>query len=107
LIGTAKLAMRECGIFVYHLKERIVQKVQLRRGKLTIPLSDKMRADLDLRDGDELQASWEAGRIVLTPMAEEPLPGDLEALDQAEEEFARGETRRIDDILHGLGRKTK
>jgi len=40
-------------------------------------------------------------------MAEEPLPGDMEALDQAEEEFARGETRRIDDILHGLGRKTK
>jgi len=47
-------------------RERTVQKVKLRRGKLTIPLSDKMRADLDLRDGDELQVSREAGRIVLT-----------------------------------------
>jgi antitoxin component of MazEF toxin-antitoxin module len=82
-----------------------VQKVKVRGGKLTILLSDEMRGDLDLRDGDEVLVSYEAGRIVVTPTVEEALPGDMEALDQAEEEFARGETRRIDDILHGLGRK--
>lgn len=89
------------------VKKRTVQKVKVRRGKLTIPVSDEMLGDLDLRDGDELQASCEAGQIVVTPMAEEASPEDMEALDQAEEEFARGETRRIDDILHGLGRQTK
>jgi hypothetical protein len=84
-----------------------VQKVRVRRGKLTIQLSDEMRGDLDLRDGDELHVSWEAGRIVVTPMAEAASPEDMEALDQVEQEFARGETLRIDDILHGLGRKAK
>jgi hypothetical protein len=88
-------------------EEQTVQKVKVRRGKLMIPLSDEMLAALGLRDGDALQVSCEAGRIVVTPMAEEALPGEMEALDQAEGEFARGETRHIDDILHGLGRKVK
>ena len=41
----------------------------------------------------------------LTPAAEEPLPGELEALDEAEAEFAKGQTHRLDDVLHGMGRR--
>ena len=43
----------------------------------------------------------------VTPAPEEPLPGELEALDEAEHELAEGKTRRLDDVLHGLGRKIK
>ncbi len=82
-------------------------KATVRCGKLTIPLSDDVREKLDVRDGDELEVTSEGGRIVLTPVPEDPLPGELEALDQAEQEFAEGKTRRLDDILHGLGRKVR
>jgi hypothetical protein len=41
----------------------------------------------------------EAGRIMLTPSAEAPLPGEMEALDAAEAEFAQGKTHRLDDVL--------
>jgi AbrB family looped-hinge helix DNA binding protein len=82
-------------------------KATVRRGRLTIPLPPEIREKFDVRDGDELEVTSEDGRIVLTPAAEDPLPGELEALDEAEAEFAQGKTRRLDDILHGLGRKTK
>ena len=82
-------------------------KATVRRGKLTIPLSDDARKKLDVHDGDELEVTSEGGRIVLTPVPEGPLPGELEALDEAEQEFAEGKTRRLDDILHGLGRKVR
>lgn len=82
-------------------------KATVRRGKLTIPLSDDFREKLDVNDGDELEVTSEDGRIVLTPVPEEPLPGELEALDEAERELAEGKTRRLDDILHGLGRKVR
>jgi len=60
-----------------------------------------------VRDGDELEVTSEGGRIVLTPTPDDPLPGELEALDEAERQFARGKTRRLDDVLHGMGRKIK
>jgi AbrB family looped-hinge helix DNA binding protein len=82
-------------------------KATVRRGKLTIPLPADIREKFYVRDGDELEVTSEGGRIVLTPAAEEPLPGELEALDEAEEEFAQGRTRRLDDILQGLGRRIK
>ena len=82
-------------------------KATLRRGKLTIPLPADIREKFGVRDGDELEVTSEDGRIVLTPAAEEPLQGELEALDEAEMEYAQGKTRRLDDILHGLGRKIK
>jgi antitoxin component of MazEF toxin-antitoxin module len=82
-------------------------KATLRRGRLTIPLSADIIEKLDVHDGDELEVTSESGRIVLTPAAEEPLPGEIEALDEAEQEFAEGKTRRLDDVLHGLGRKVK
>ena len=31
--------------------------------------------------------------------AEEPLPGELEAIREGEEEFAQGKTHRLDDVL--------
>jgi bifunctional DNA-binding transcriptional regulator/antitoxin component of YhaV-PrlF toxin-antitoxin module len=81
-------------------------KATVRRGRLTIPLSADIEK-LEVHDGDELEVTSEGGRIVLTPAPEEPLPGELEALDEAEQEFAEGKTRRLDDVLHGLGRKVK
>ncbi len=82
-------------------------KATVRRGKLTVALPDEIRERFDVRDGDELDVTNEDGRLVLTPTAEEPLPGELEAIDKAEAEFARGKTRRLDDVLHGLGRKAR
>jgi hypothetical protein len=63
--------------------------------------------EVALKDGDEMEVSAESGRIVLTPAAEPMLPGDLEAIREGEAEFARGDTRRLDDVLNGLGRKAK
>jgi bifunctional DNA-binding transcriptional regulator/antitoxin component of YhaV-PrlF toxin-antitoxin module len=82
-------------------------KVTVRRGKLTISLSDDVREKLEVHDGDELEVPSEGDRVVLTPVPEDPLSGELEALDEAEQEFAEGKTRRLDDILHGLGRKVR
>ena len=82
-------------------------RATVRRGKLTIQLSQELLEKLAVHDGDELEVTSEGGRIVLTPAAEDPLPGELEALDEAERELAQGKTRRLDDILHGLGRKAE
>ena len=58
-------------------------KATVRRGRLTIPLSADVLEKLDVHDGDELVVTSEGGRIVLTPAPEEPLPGEIEALDEA------------------------
>jgi hypothetical protein len=88
-------------------QEDHVPKATVRRGKLTIPLSGEILAKVDVRDGDELEVTSEDGRIVLTPVPEEPQPGELEALGEAERELVEGKTRRLDDILYGMGRKIK
>jgi AbrB family looped-hinge helix DNA binding protein len=77
----------------------------MRRGKLRIPADIRERAGV--QDGDELEVTSEDGRIVLTLLAEEPLPGEIEALDEAEKEFLRGQTRRLGDVLDELGGKAK
>ena len=82
-------------------------KVHIRGDKLTVTIPAHIRETIAVRDGDEMEVSSEGCRIVLTPAAEEPLPGELEALDEAEEEFAQGKTHRLDDVLHGLGRKAE
>ena len=82
--------------------------MHVRGSKLTITIPEKIREEIAAHDGDEIEVSTEGGRIVLTLAAEEPLPGELEALDEAEAEFAQGKTRRLDDVLHGrVGRTTK
>jgi AbrB family looped-hinge helix DNA binding protein len=80
-------------------------RVIVRRGKLSIPAD--IRERVGLHDGDTLEVTSEAGRIVLTPPSEEPMPGEREALDEAETEFSRGQTRRLSDVLDGLEGKAK
>lgn len=82
-------------------------KVHVRGDKLTVTLPARIREKIAVRDGDEMEVTAEGGRIVLTPAAEEPLSGELEAIREGEEEFARGETRRLDDVQHELGLPTK
>jgi antitoxin component of MazEF toxin-antitoxin module len=82
-------------------------KMRVRGGKLTVAVPEEIRDELAERDGREIDIRTENGRIVLTPVAEEPLPGELEAIDTAKAEFARGETRRLDDVLNGMGHITR
>ncbi len=82
-------------------------KVHVRGDKLTVTIPARIREAVVVRDGDEMEVTAEGGRIVLTPAAEEPLPGELEAIREGEEEFARGKTRRLDDVQHELGLPTK
>ena len=82
-------------------------KMHVRGDKLTVTIPAKIRAEIAAHDGDEIEVSTEDGRIVLTPAAEQPLPGEMEALDEAEAEFAQGKTHRLDDVLDELGRKAR
>ena len=83
-------------------------KMRVRGGKLTVTIPAQLREEITARDGEEINVSTEGDRIVLMPAAERPLPGDIEALEEAEAEFAQGKTRRLDDILHGrVGRTTR
>jgi AbrB family looped-hinge helix DNA binding protein len=88
-------------------KERQMPKVHVRGDKLTVTIPARIRGKIAVRDGDEMEVTAERGRIVLTPAAEEPLPGELEAIREGEEEFARGETRRLHDVQNELGLPTK
>ncbi len=82
-------------------------KLRVRGGKLTVTIPENIREEVAAHDGEEIEVSAEAGRIVLTMAVEEPLQGELEALDEAEEEFSLGKTRRLDDILHAEHRGKK
>ena len=84
-----------------------MSKAEVRGDKLTVTIPSAIRDEIALRDGDEFGITVEGGRIVLTPAAEEPLPGELEALDEAEAELAAGQARRLDDVLDELGRKVE
>jgi metal-responsive CopG/Arc/MetJ family transcriptional regulator len=50
---------------------------------------------------------WYIGAMQRLPPAEAPLPDEIEALREAEEEFARGGGRPLRDVLHDLDRHTK
>lgn len=82
-------------------------KLHVRGDTLSVTIPADIRDKIAAHDGDEIDVRAEDGRIVLTLAAEEPLPGEMEALDEAEAEFAQGKTHRLDDVLHGLGRKAK
>jgi metal-responsive CopG/Arc/MetJ family transcriptional regulator len=47
---------------------------------------------------------WYVGAVRHLPVAEEPSPDEIEAIREGEEEFARGKTRRLEDVLHELER---
>jgi antitoxin component of MazEF toxin-antitoxin module len=82
-------------------------KAIVRDGTLSVKLPQNIRDSFNVHDGDELNVTSEDGRLVLTLTPEQPEAADLEALEQAEAELAAGRTHRLDDILHGLGRKTR
>jgi AbrB family looped-hinge helix DNA binding protein len=88
-------------------KEHAMPKMHVRGDKLTVTIPAEIREEIAVHDGDEIEVTTEAGRIVLTLAPEEPLPGEIEALDEALTEFNEGKTHRLDDVLHGLGRKAK
>jgi metal-responsive CopG/Arc/MetJ family transcriptional regulator len=50
---------------------------------------------------------WYVGAMRRLPPAEEPLPDEIEALREAEEEFARGGRRPLRDALRDLDRHPK
>lgn len=47
---------------------------------------------------------WYLAAADRLPPAEDPLPSEIEALREAEEEFVRGHRRRLEDVLRDLGR---
>ena len=47
---------------------------------------------------------WYIGAVRRLPPAEEPTVGEIKAIREGEGEFARGKTRRLEDVLHELER---
>jgi hypothetical protein len=86
------------------------------RKTITTSLSHDELAELDrIREQHNLtrsQALRDAVRRYLAtmrrlPAPEEPLPDEVEALREAEEEFARGGGRQLRAVLHDLERRHK
>ncbi|HEV2097655.1 MAG TPA: ribbon-helix-helix protein, CopG family [Stellaceae bacterium] len=50
---------------------------------------------------------WYLAAVDRLPSTEDPLPSEIEALREAEEEFARGQCRPLEDVLRDLGRPTE
>ncbi len=83
---------------------------------ITVTLPQEELAELDrLREQQQISRSealreairWYIGAMRRLPPAEDPLPDEVEAIRRGEEEFARGECRRLEDIQHELGLPTK
>ena len=50
---------------------------------------------------------WYVGTIDRLPPAEDPTPDEIEAIRRGEEEFARGECRRLEGVQRELGLTTE
>jgi len=50
---------------------------------------------------------WYVGTIGRLPPAEDPTPDEIKAIRRGEEEFARGECRRLEDVQRELGLPTE
>jgi metal-responsive CopG/Arc/MetJ family transcriptional regulator len=50
---------------------------------------------------------WYIGAVRRLPPSEDPTPDEIEAIRLGEEEFARGECRRLEDLQRELGLPTK
>ncbi len=83
---------------------------------ITASLPQEELAELDrVRERQHLTRSqavreavrWYVGAMRRLPPPEEPLPDEIEALREAEEEFARGAGRPLRAVLHDLERHTK
>jgi metal-responsive CopG/Arc/MetJ family transcriptional regulator len=70
---------------------------------------DRVRERQDLSRAEAVRAAirWYVGVIGSLPPAEEPTEDEIEALRAGEAEFARGETRRLEDVQNELGLPTK
>ena len=47
---------------------------------------------------------WYIGAVRRLPLPEKPTQDEIKAIEEGEEEFARGKTRRLEDVLHELER---
>jgi hypothetical protein len=70
---------------------------------------DRVRERQNLSRSQVLREAvrWYLGAMSRLPPAEEPLPDELAALQEAEEEFARGGGRPLRDVLRDLDRRPK
>ena len=70
---------------------------------------DRVRARQNLSRSEALRQAvrWYIGAMRRLPRPEEPLPDELEALREAEEEFARGGGRPLRQVLRDLDRRPK
>ena len=70
---------------------------------------DRVRERQNLSRAQALREAvrWYIGAMRRLPTAEEPLPDELAALREAEEEFARGGGRPLRDVLRDLDRRSK
>jgi hypothetical protein len=86
------------------------------RTKITTSLQAEELDELDrVRERQNLSRSqalrqavrWYVGAMRRLPPAEEPLPDEVQALREAEEEFARGGGRPLRNVLRDLDRSSK
>ena len=86
------------------------------RTKITTSLQAEELNELDrVRERQNLSRSqalrqavrWYIGAMRHLPPPEKPLPDELQALREAEEEFARGGGRPLRDVLRDLDRPPK
>jgi len=70
---------------------------------------DRIREEYNLTRSQALREALRRYLVAMRhlPAPEEPLPDELEALREAEEEFARGGGRGLRAVLHDLERHTK
>jgi metal-responsive CopG/Arc/MetJ family transcriptional regulator len=70
---------------------------------------DRIRERQNLSRSQALRQAvrWYVGAMRRLPSAEEPLPDEIEALREAEEEFSRGGGRPLRDALRDLDRCRK
>ena len=86
------------------------------RNTITVTLPEGDLAELDrFRELQQISRAeavrtairWYIAAMRRLPPAEGPLPDEVEAIRRGEEEFARGECRRLEDVQHELGLPTK
>jgi metal-responsive CopG/Arc/MetJ family transcriptional regulator len=70
---------------------------------------DRVRERQELSRAEAVRAAirWYIAAVGSLPPAEEPRQAEIEAIRAGEAEFARGETRRLEDVQHELGLPTK
>jgi hypothetical protein len=70
---------------------------------------DRVRERQNLSRSQALREAvrWYLGAMRHLPAPEEPLPDELRALREADEEFARGGGRALRDVLRDLDRRPK